>query len=399
METKSVTTGFMSALLACSAGAILVVQTAETAGLSKAELISWFSSVYVFGGVLNLFLTLKYKIPFAGAHSITAVAFISTVAAQFSFPELAGGFVMSGALILLAGSTGLFAKALNLIPKQLIDALLSGLILSYVIGIVPAVIHLPIAGLLSGIGYFLIPRMTRLLSPVMWALLFGLLGLGFEFDFPALIDTSFLLPLPIIPKFTIKGFISIAIPMSVLIMSNDLAVALASLKSHEFDPPVNRVLAATGVASMIAGLYGGHSANVGGMMSALCSSHEAGSKESRHWAALVSSGVVICYGLLAWKVIELIEIMPSFFVEMMTGFSLLGLFHSGLRSSFSNKGYLVPALLTFAIAAAHVNMLGISTPIWSLVVGMAAIRCSRPGRERNCVSKIGQQKSRKINGD
>lgn len=374
MSTKSVTTGFLSALLACTGGAILVVQTADTAGLSRADLISWFSSVYVIGGLLNIFLTLKYKIPFAGAHSITAIAFIGTTAAGFSFPELAGAFVMSGVLILIAGITGIFAKALNLVPMPLIDALLSGLLLSYIIGIVPAVIELPVAGLLAGIGYFLIPRWTSTLPPTIWALLLGLLGVSLEYEFPSLPHAEILLPLPVVPEFTIAGLFSIAIPMSLLIMSNDLAVALTSLKSNQFDPPVNKTLTVSGLASIATGLFGGHAANVGGLMSALCGSPEAGSKEKRYWAALVSSGIIVCFGLSAWKVIEIIHIMPSLFITMMTGFSLLGLFHRGLRSAFSDKRLFVPVLLTFIVAALHVNFLGVSTPVWALVIGAVAMK-------------------------
>ncbi|WJH33519.1 benzoate/H(+) symporter BenE family transporter [Paenibacillus sp. CC-CFT747] len=108
---KQLTTGLMSALMACSGGAILIIQAVHTAGLSHVQMMSWFGSVYIGGGLLNLFLTLKYKIPFAGAHSITAIAFISTIAAQFSFAEHAGGFVLSGAILFLAGCTAFSTKS------------------------------------------------------------------------------------------------------------------------------------------------------------------------------------------------------------------------------------------------------------------------------------------------
>lgn len=45
----------MSALLACTGGAILVVQAAEMAGLPRAELISWFAAVYIIGEHLIYF--------------------------------------------------------------------------------------------------------------------------------------------------------------------------------------------------------------------------------------------------------------------------------------------------------------------------------------------------------
>ncbi len=379
MGMKSVTTGIMSAFLACSGGAILIVQAAETAGLSKSELLSWFSSVFVIGGLLNFFLTLKYKLPFAGAHSITGIAFIGTIAGQYSFPVLSGGFILSGMLMLLAGSTGLFAKAIGLVPKPLIDALLAGLLVPYVIGIAPAAIELPLSGLLAGIGLLFMSKITKRVPPPMWAILLAAIGLGLEYDFPALPHSDYIPPHPVIPEFTLSGLFSIAIPLFLLVVSNDLAVALSSLKSHDFDPPVNKTLAASGISSMVAGLFGGHAANVGGMMSALCSSQEAGPKPTRRWAAIVSNGIVVCFGLLAWKVIDLIQILPPVFVSMITGISLLGLFGNVLRSAFSKRDFRYPAILTFVIAILHVNVLGISTPVWALICGIAVmqlLRCS-----------------------
>ncbi|MFC5647685.1 benzoate/H(+) symporter BenE family transporter [Paenibacillus solisilvae] len=374
MGTKTIMTGFMSALLACTGGAIMVVQAAETAGLSKGELVSWFTSAYVIGGLLNLLLTLKYKVPFAGAHSITATAFLGTTAIGFSYPQLAGAFVMSGVLILLAGVSGIFAKVIDFIPKPLIDALLAGVLLSYVIGIIPAAVELPYAGLLAGIGYFLIPRVSKRLPPALCSLLLGLIGLSFEYRYPTLPHVEFIPPLTVIPHFTMEGLLSIAVPMSVLILSNDLAVALASLKGNQFHPPVNKILTASGFASIVAGLFGGNAATVGGLMSALCSSAEAGPKGKRYGAALISSLIVIGFGALSWRVIDMINALPSPFVTMMTGFSLMGLFLKGLKSSFSDRVLFIPVLVTFSIAALHVNMLCVSTPVWALLAGMAMLK-------------------------
>ncbi|MFF2890197.1 benzoate/H(+) symporter BenE family transporter [Paenibacillus sp. NPDC057967] len=374
MGTKTIMSGLMSALLACTGGAIMIVQAAATAGLTKAELVSWFTSAYVIGGLLNLFLTLRYRIPFAGAHSITATAFLGTTAIGFTFPQLAGAFVMSGVLLLLAGISGLFAKVMDVIPKSLIDALLAGVLLSYVIGIVPAAVQLPYAGLLAAAGYFIMPRVFKKWPPVLWSILFGLIGLSLEFRLPALPHADYIPPLLVIPQFTIEGFLSIAIPMSVLILSNDLAVALAALRSNQYNPPVNKTLMASGFASILAGWFGGNAANVGGLMSALCSSAEAGPKEKRYGAALLSSVIVIVFGAFAWRVIDMLDALPSPFVAMLTGFSLLGLFLRALKSAFSDKFLLIPACITFAIAALHLGMLGISTPVWALLAGMVFMK-------------------------
>jgi len=373
---KFLTTGIVSALLACTGGAMLLIQAAESAGLSDEATLSWFFSVYVIGGLLNAMLTIKYKIPFAGAHSITGIAFIGTIAADYAWPVLAGGFVLSGALVFAAGVSGVFAKAFQAIPKHVLDALLAGLLLTYVLSIAPAAVKLPISGILAVAGYFLLPRLTNLLSPPIWALLMGGIGLLLEREQLVRVELydHYVFPNLLVPEFTWVGLFSVALPLSLIVMSNDLAVAFAALKSHRYDPPVNRAMAASGLAGAAAGLFGGHAANVGGMMTVLCSSPEAGDLSSRRKAALVSNGMVIAFGLLSWKLIEFIQMLPAAFIALMTGFPILGLFMRSTISALKHRAYRISSMVTFAIAAMHLSVLGISTPVWALAAGLLTWR-------------------------
>lgn len=376
---KFITTGIMSALLACTGGAILLVKAAEMAGLSDHHLLSWFFSVYVIGGVLNTVLTLKYKIPFAGAHSITGIAFIGSIAAYYPLPVLTGGFILSGLLMVIVGCTRIFGRALRFVPKPIIDALLAGLLFSYIWGMIPSSFELPLCGLLAAAGYWIIPRFAKFLPPVIWSLMMGAIGLLIQNQLPWRDVTAkeFQLPSLVMPEFTAVGFISIAIPLSLLIMSNDLAVALASLKSHQYDPPVNRVMAASGAATMFAGILGGHAANIGGMMTALCSSPEAGTPPKRIGAALVSNGLVILFGLFAWKMLGWIQILPAPFISIMTGVPLLGLFINAVKSVARELKYILPSFITFIIAALHLNLFGLSAPLWALLAGVMILYLRR----------------------
>lgn len=372
---KFITTGILSAMLACTGGAVLLVKAAEMAGLPDRYLLTWFFSVYVFGGMLNTILTLKYQIPFAGAHSITGIAFVGSIAAHYPLPVLTGGFILSGLLMIAVGYTGIFGRALRFVPKPIIDALLAGLLFSYIWGMIPSTLQLPLCGILAAAGYWIIPRYIKMLPPVIWSLIMGAVGLLIQHQLPwrEVANKEFQLPSLIIPDFTIVGFISIAIPLSLIIMSNDLAVALASLKSHRYDPPVDRTMAASGMATILAGLFGGHAANVGGMMTALCSSPEAGSSSQRIGAAITSNGLVILFGLFAWKIVGWIQIMPAPFISIMTGVPLLGLFVNAVRSVTRERNFIIPAIFTFMTAVLHINLFGLSAPLWALLAGVVIL--------------------------
>lgn len=310
----------------------------------------------------------------AGAHSITAIAFLSTAAADFTLPELAGSFMMAGGLMALLGFSGIFKKVLAHIPKPLIDAMLAGLILNFVVEIVPAFKESPLIAGLAILGFFVVPKISKSIPPLLGVLLFGVLGLLLGYDFPKISGEPFSWPHLVTPSFTAHGFFSISIPVAVLILSNDLAVALTALKKNGFDPPINQAIAFSGLGTALAGLFGGHSANIGGMMTALCSSEEAGSKDSRYWAALVSSVVVTLFGLFVWKVVVLIESLPAFFITLITGFSLIGVLLGSLQSAFTEPTYKYSTLFAFVIAISNVSFIGISSAVWSLLVGGIAAK-------------------------
>src|SRR5690606_2017530 len=103
--------------MACTGGAMLVIHTANNLGLSDRALTSWLFVVYTLGGLFNLLLALVYKIPFAGAHSITAIAFLSTASLQLTLPQLTGSFLMAGLLIAILGFTGIFSLLFKHIPR------------------------------------------------------------------------------------------------------------------------------------------------------------------------------------------------------------------------------------------------------------------------------------------
>ncbi len=370
----------MSALMACTGGAIMVLNTAHSIGLSQAELAAWLFVVYALGGVFNIVVTLRYKMPFAGAHSVTAIAFLSTAAASFTWPQLTGSFIMAGVLIAIVGFTGVFTPLLKRIPRPFIDAMLAGVILHFAIDIVPAFKQAPIVAGLAIIGYFVAPKLSKAIPPIVGVLVLGIIGLLLVYDFPPAGEAAFQLPHFSAPDFTVSGFVSIALPVAVLILSNDLTVALAALRKGGYEPPVNRTIALSGLATACAGLLGGHSIHVGGMMTTLCSSEEAGPRGKRYMAGVVSSVIVTAFGLFAWKLIVYMVMLPAYFIAIITGFSLIGVLINSLQTAFSATSYRFSILIVFIVAVANVSFLGISAPVWSLVLGVLAAKLLREGQ-------------------
>ncbi|MGI2294915.1 benzoate/H(+) symporter BenE family transporter [Paenibacillus sp. GXUN7292] len=382
MNAQNTSAGILSALMACTGGAMMVITAAQRLELTTAALVSWLFIVYVFGGGLNLWLTLHFKIPFAGAHSITAAAFLSTSAMQVSLPELVGSYLMAGAIIAVLGLTGIFNKLLELIPRPLIDAMLAGLILHYVVDIVPVFQQSPLVAGLAILGFFLTPRLSKALPPLLGVLVFGLIGLFIVYRFPEAVPIPFSLPQFVVPQFSAANLLSLALPLAILVISNDLAVALAALKKNGFDPPANKTIVASGIGTVMASFFGGQALNIGGMMTALCSSEEAGEKSQRYKAAIVSSVLVILFGLFSWKLIVLIQMLPGYFIALLTGFSLVGVLLGSLQSAFKETQFKYSVLFAFVISIANVSFFGISSAVWSLLIGALAAKLLKEGNEK-----------------
>ncbi|MFX3633088.1 MAG: benzoate/H(+) symporter BenE family transporter [Candidatus Pristimantibacillus sp.] len=380
LQAHHVLTGLLSALLACTGGAVLIVNSAEKAGFSHLELISWLFSVYFIGGLLNLVLSIYYKIPFGGAHSITAVAFLSTSVAYFSIEELAGAAIMSGIIIAVVGLTGLADRILTLLPKPLMDAMLAGLIFNHIIQIIPAIQDIPFVGIMAVIGFFLVPKIFKKCPPILGVIGMGMLSLWINYDFPKLEDIPFAIPHIVTPAFSWSNLISLALPLSLLVLSNDIFVALAALRKNGYEPSAKKTIATTGIATSLIGWFGGHSVNIGGMMTMLCSSEEAGSKEKRYLAAVVSGILVMMFGVMAWKVIAFLKIIPHSFLLIITGFSLMGIFIQSMQSAFSKSLYRYSTVFTFIIAVSDFAILGISAPVWSLAIGLITMKVLGEGK-------------------
>lgn len=359
----------------------MILTTANGAGFSRGELIAWFFAAYVFGGLLNLLLSVFYRLPFGGVHSIAVVTYMSTVINRFTLSELSGGYLMAGLIIFLLGWSGWFGKLLSHLPKPLLDAMLAGLILHFVINMFSAVRDAPLVSMMSMIGFLLAYRFRTHVPPLLGAIVFGGIALGFGSPLPVLTLPDFIAPSLFLPSFTLQGAVSISIPVAILILSNDVAVGLAALQKQGYRPPMDRTLLMTGIATTAASFFGAHSANIGGMMTVICSSDEAGPHDRRYLAGVVSAVWVILFGLAAWLVVPFIKILPAPFITLITGFSLIGILTGCLRSASRASGYRFSVIVCFLIAAFPFTILDIASPVWALLIGVLTAKLLGEGDE------------------
>ena len=370
LNTQNISAGLITGTLGIVGAPIIVIEAATAGGFSHIETISWFYAVQFFGALFGLIMALYYRMPIVGAHSITGVAFLVTVTPHFTYSELVGGFIITAIIITLFGVSGIFKKVMSWIPREIISAMLAGIITSYVVGLIPAAQDLPIVGISAITVFFILTKWDLRIPPMLGSVLTSVIVffIFYDFDMSAL-GTDFVMPIVHMPDFSLQGAISISIPLALMILSNDATPAVGALNRGGYNVPTNNILTVSGILSIFTSFFGGQSANVAGMMTTIASDEESGETDKRYVASIISSIIMLIFGRFAWALVPLMFELPEALMAMLAGFVLIGVFASTMRTSFGNSKYQMAVIFTYIISVSGISIFYVSAPVWALLIG------------------------------
>ena len=230
LNPKTITAGVVAAIFGCTGPALLVINAATEGGTGlRYKRFPGFFSIYFFGGLISILLALKYKMPINGAYSIPAAAMMIAVIQEFSIYEAAGAYLISGIIVMLLGFSGIIGKIMRWIPLPIVMAMIAGAMIKFGTGIIAKSVGAPVLGIAALLGFFVLPKFIKRLPPVLGAIILGVIaaaatnqlnweGANFAFVGPALIT----------PQFTPGAIVSIALPLSVLVIGAENAQATGS---------------------------------------------------------------------------------------------------------------------------------------------------------------------------
>ena len=375
INLKNMAAGFVAGIFIITGPSALILEASSNGSFTIAQTVGWIFSVYVFGGLLGIILPLYFRIPIVGGHSLTGVAFLAAITAQFTFTELIGAYIVSGILMFLIGALGLFEKLMSLVPKEIISAMLAGMITKYMVNFVISITQLLFIGGIALAAFFIFSKWKTRIPPVIAAIVTGFIALILTYPLNSSEWMSeAILPQMTVPDFNIASFLSVSIPLALLILSNDAAVAAGALEQNRYRAPVNRIISISGLFSILTSFFGGQSANIAGMGTAICSDDEAGPKEKRYMGAVAAGFLLLIFGLFSWKLVPIIQALPKEFIAIIVGFSLIGVFGNCLQQSFSKPTMKLSAAFTFIIAFSNITLFSISAPVWALLIGALITR-------------------------
>ncbi|MEH7082697.1 benzoate/H(+) symporter BenE family transporter [Neobacillus drentensis] len=375
LNHKNISAGLIAGIFVITGPTALILEAATKGNFSSSQTVLWIFAVYVFGGLFGIILPMYSRIPIVGGHTLTGVAFLTTMTSQFSYHELIGAYLISGILMVLIGFLGFFSKLIKLVPKEIISAMLAGMITNYMVNFIISINKLILIGFIPLVAFFIFSRWKIKIPPVIAAIVIGTILLILFYPLNNIKwNSGVIMPEIQLPDFNIVSFLSVSIPLAFLILSNDAAVAVGALEKNNYRTPINQIISFSGLFSIITSFFGGQSANIAGMATVICADEEAGPKEKRYMGAVVAGALLLVYGLFSWKLVPLIQALPKEFISMIAGFSLLGVFGNSLHQSFSKQTMKISTVFAFIIALSKITLLSISAPVWSLLVGSLIAR-------------------------
>ncbi|SCZ82066.1 benzoate/H(+) symporter BenE family transporter [Acidaminobacter hydrogenoformans] len=372
LKLGTFTSGLVASVFGCTGPLLIVINAANKMLLSTEQTVSWIFSIYFFGGLLGVILSLKYKMPISGAYSIAGAAMILNSGQIYQFEEMIFGYLISGLIIFLVGISGFKENIIRHIPLPIVMGMIAGVLTKFSINMVTTISNNLIMGGIILISYFIAMRFAPKIPPIILAFLSGIayVVLSNEFSISS-VSLDWMMPAIYIPKISFDVIFVISVPLSILILGSENTQAIGVLIAQGYKPPINSMTIFSGIASMVASFFGGHAANIAGPMTAICASPESSlNKNDRYMASVVNGIIYLVFGIFASVSISLINSIPNSVVIILAGLSLISVIMKAYNSSFCSPNFKLGSIFAFFIALSDLKFYGITSPIFALLVGV-----------------------------
>ncbi|KTC98983.1 benzoate/H(+) symporter BenE family transporter [Legionella erythra] len=363
--------GFIAVMVGFTSSAAIVFQAAAAAGAGKAEISSWLLALGLGTAFSCMGLSLYYRMPVLTAWSTPGAALLVTSLSGLTLSQAVAAFMLTGMLTLIAGLSGYFEKIMNYIPRDLVAAMLAGVLLHFGLNVFtswqqdPGLVAALLATYLLGKRFF--PRY------VMVGVL--LVGLGFAYGQGLLAEThiqhGLTRPVFIEPEFSWPLLFSVSLPLFIVTMTSQNIPGIAVLHAEGYHPPVSTVISWTGLTNILFAPLGGFSCNLAAITAAICAGKEADDNPDLRYRASIWAGIFyLIMGLFAAAMVDVMASFPKVLITTIAGLALFATIGNNLQAAFSQDHRREAVLVTLMISTSGITILGMGAAFWGLAAGL-----------------------------
>jgi benzoate membrane transport protein len=226
---------------------------------------------------------------------------------------------------------------------------------------------------LTFVALSVLPRMARLVPPLIAAVVVGALAIWAVGAFrpPAGALFAFAAPNLYVPQFSWNAMVELVVPLAIMVLAVQNGQGFVVLAANGHAAPINAITVACGVGSIVTGLFGAVSTCLTGPVNAVLAS--SGARQRQYTAALFFCVLAFAFGVLAPFFTRLLLGTPPAFIATLAGLAMLRVLQTAFIASFAGR-YSLGALVCFLVTVADVPLFLIGAPFWGLVFGLAASR-------------------------
>lgn len=369
-----VAAGLLAAFVGFASSFAVVLAGYAAVGASPAEAASGLMAVSIAMGLGGMVLSLATRMPVSIAWSTPGSALLAASAVpEGGFPAAVGAFLLTGALIVLAGLWRPLGRAVAAIPPTLANAMLAGVLLPLCLAPVAAVAEMPALALPVVLAWAVVARLNRLLAvPAAVLLAVGLIAA--TATLPEGLIAGALVPAPVlvVPAFVPSALVGIALPLFLVTMASQNIPGIAVLNANGYRPEPGPLFTATGVFTLLGAPFGAHAVNLAAITAAICAGPEAHPDPARRWpAALVAGAGYVVLGLGAGAAAAFVAAAPPVLIQAVAGLALLGAFGAATMAALQVPEEREAAVVCFLVAGGGLTVWGIGGAFWGLLAGLA----------------------------
>lgn len=370
LTPENASAGLVAGVFGLSAG-VIHISAGTAAGLDSSFIMIWVISYLMINGLFGLLVPSYYRLPLPMANSIPGALLFAAVIPVVGLEAALGATLIAGAISLIAGLTGVMATVMRLIPMPIVMGMIAGVLLSFGTRMVGSLDDALLPASIMILSFFLAARLFRRVPPLLVAMGAGiayLMATGVDFSG---IQATVRFPEFIMPEFTLGAFLAYGLPLAIILVGMETPAGVGLVKGMGYDKvPANGITAVGGLGTMISSFFNLHSTCIAAPMTGICSSPEAGERDKRWVAAVITGAIFVVCAPFYGYVVSLIEATPGYFIAIIAGLALVRVLTSSLAIAFSGKKHEMGALFAFLIAASGIQILGIGASFWALILGV-----------------------------
>ena len=370
---SALVTGVISALVNYSGPFLIVLAATRAAALSEAQTASWVWAVSIGNGVCSIALSLFTRMPIIVAWSTPGAALLIASLGGFSFSEAVGAFLIASIAAAVFGFTGWFGWLLTRVPAPILQALLAGILLPFVISAADAFSAAPLlAG--SVVATYFVGKKLFDRYAVLAALIVGVTVAALTGSFKEMtVGLTISGPVFTMPTFSLAALVGVALPLFIVNMASQNAPGLALLHSEGYPANDRLLVGSISTVSTLLAPFGNHGINLAAITAAIAVGPESHPDRSRRYIAGLSAGVAyLLVGVFGGYLVAAFQSIPVETITSLAAVALLASTLTALKGAMSGDSPTgVASLTTLAITMSGIVLVGVGSAFWGLVAGSA----------------------------